>query len=192
MRWWLALSIWREALQMENRARAKRWEKRLNIDLATLSCDTDGTLWCSNRATKSSKVKSNKVKSNHNISSKEETEEISSDVVIIKEDKRDFDINIIVETLKNINWWILDDKRLAQRRFWKLIKDKIHKIHWYEKFDGSIWEFILYLYENSDQYKKHHFVTMEKFYYNLAWIISGLKKKIEENKEPDFNSIKTY
>ena len=64
MRGWLVVSIWREAIQMENKARAKKWEERLNEDLATLSCDTDDTLWSSKDATKSSQVKENQIKSN--------------------------------------------------------------------------------------------------------------------------------
>ena len=40
LRWWLVISIWREAIQMENKARAKKWEKRLNEDIATLTIVT--------------------------------------------------------------------------------------------------------------------------------------------------------
>lgn len=40
LRGWLVISIYREAIQMENKARAKKWEKRLEIDVATLMGDT--------------------------------------------------------------------------------------------------------------------------------------------------------
>ena len=40
LRWWLVKSMNREIAQMENKARAKKWWKRLEINLATLSRDT--------------------------------------------------------------------------------------------------------------------------------------------------------
>ncbi len=41
MRWGVVISIYREALQMENKARAKKWKKRLELDIATLMGDTE-------------------------------------------------------------------------------------------------------------------------------------------------------
>lgn len=35
MRWWLVQSIWREIIQLENKARAKKWEEWLSYQLAT-------------------------------------------------------------------------------------------------------------------------------------------------------------
>lgn len=46
LRGWIVLSIYREAVQMENKARAKKWEKSLEIDIATLMSDTDEPLEC--------------------------------------------------------------------------------------------------------------------------------------------------
>lgn len=67
LRWWLVISIWREAIQMENKARAKKGQERLNEDLATLmqqNSDNGVTLWSSKRATNSNQIKSSQVKSN--------------------------------------------------------------------------------------------------------------------------------
>lgn len=45
MRGGLVISMYREAVQMENKARAKKWKNRLEIDIATLTGDTDGRHW---------------------------------------------------------------------------------------------------------------------------------------------------
>lgn len=63
LRWWLVISIWREAIQMENKARAKKWEKRLNEDIATLTQPLDAQNTRPIQI-KSSQVKSSQVKSN--------------------------------------------------------------------------------------------------------------------------------
>jgi len=106
LRWWLVISIWREAIQMENKARAKKWEKRLNEDIATLMQPLDA------QNTRPNQVKSNQVKSN---TISKEVEQ-SSEIEIVKEDKRDMDIDIIIETLKNLNLGIIDDTIQKQRQ----------------------------------------------------------------------------
>lgn len=77
MRGWLVLSIWREAVQMENKARAKKWEKRLEIDDATLMGDTVETVKVENvrpSNIKSSQVTSSKIKESNIVVSSEITE----------------------------------------------------------------------------------------------------------------------
>ena len=98
---------------------------------------------------------------------------------IIKVDKRDLEIDIIIETMKSFNLWIVDDTIQKQRRYWKLIKDKMLKIKW---FDWRYQDFITMLYENSDEYRKNHFRSLEKFYREMANIITWIK--IQSEKKP--------
>lgn len=77
MRWWIVLSIWTEAVQLENKACAKKW-KPLEIDIAPM-VQPMVQQNSKNVATKSSQVKPNQTKpiqdkSNQN-SSKEEWEQ---------------------------------------------------------------------------------------------------------------------
>lgn len=123
MRWWLVLSIWREAIQMENKARAKKWEERLEIDIATLMADTDDTLWSWNSATKSSKVKSNQVKENQINTSKDlskDKEQSSTELVI---DNRNIDINQMQEIIKQkvLSLWLI-------YKAWKQERNRIKNI----------------------------------------------------------------
>lgn len=117
---------------------------------------------------------------NNNISKDilEQSSEISI-IEEIKEDKRDLSIDLIIETLKNCNMWIIDDTIIKQRRYWKLIKDKMNKIKW---FNWDYAWFINYAYNNSDEYRKNHFRSAEKFYRELANIIAWLK--IQAEKKP--------
>jgi len=71
LRGWLVLSIWREAIQMENKARAKKWEKRLNEDFATLTADIEAENMRPNNI-KSNQVKSSQIKSNQDLSKDKE------------------------------------------------------------------------------------------------------------------------
>jgi len=68
LRWWLVYSIFREAVQMENKARAKKWKEWLNIDLATLTSDTDEQHWSEEMCDQetSNQVNSNQNKSKQN------------------------------------------------------------------------------------------------------------------------------
>jgi hypothetical protein len=90
------------------------------------------------------------------------------------------DIDLIIETIKNINWWITDDSVKKQRQYWKLIKDKMNKI---VGFNWDFAWFINYAYENSDGYRKNHFRSLEKFYFNITNIIAGLKQKVNMEKK---------
>ena len=174
MRWWLVLSMWREAVNMENKARAKKWEKGLEIDTATLMCDNVERQW---ESLKKSKVKKNKIKENKEIILSKESEQSS------KTDNRILEIDLIIEALKEINWWIIDDKVKQQRIYWKHIKNKMDKIVWFNW--DYVW-FIKYAYENSDEYRKQYFRSAEKFYYNIAWIISWIKTQLNTNKVIDY------
>lgn len=120
LRWGLVLSIWREAIQMENKARAKKWEERLEIDVATLTADTDDTLWSSKRATKSSQVKSSQNKSNQEKILSNDNTETSSELVI---DNRKTDINEMQEIIKQkvLSLWLI-------YKAWKQERNRIQNI----------------------------------------------------------------
>ena len=178
LRWWLVLSIWREAIQMENKARAKKWEKRLDEATATLMADTDDTLWSWNSATKSNQNKTKQIKSKQDKTNLSKDKEQSSELV--KVDNRDLDIDVIIETMKSFNLWIVDDTIKKQRQYWKLIKDKINKIKWFEKYEWNYNNFITMLYQNSDEYRKNHFRSLEKFYREMANIITWIKIQAEK------------
>jgi len=68
MRWWLIISMWREIIQIENKARAKKWLKWLKEEVATLSSDIGAQnvrpIQVKSIQVKSIQVKSNQVKSN--------------------------------------------------------------------------------------------------------------------------------
>jgi hypothetical protein len=82
---------------------------------------------------------------------------------------------LIIESIKNCNEWIIDDQPKNQRRYWKMIKNKINKIKWFERFNNEYNIFISFLYDNSDQYRKNYFRSLEKFYRNLSNIIAWIK-----------------
>ena len=178
MRWWIVLSIWTEAIQLENKANAKKW-KSLKIDIAPMVQPMEQSknilVAPKSNQIKSSQVKPNQIKSN--TISKEIQQSWEEILDPPKEDKRDIDIDIIVETIKELNLWIVDDTLLKQRQYWKLIKSKMNKIKW---FKWNYKEFIIMLYQNSDEYRKNHFRSLEKFYREMANIITWIKIQAEK------------
>lgn len=122
-------------------------------------------------------INNNNINNNTNLSKDKLETEVSCEKII--EDKRDFEIELIVETLKNINWWIIDDTVVNQRIYWKLIKDKIAKIHWFN------WDYVFFiknLYNHSDNYNKQLFTSLKKFYFSIAKIIAWIRKQFQESK----------
>lgn len=86
LRWWLVISIWREAIQMENKARAKKWEKRLNEDIATLTQPLDAQNTRPNQV-KSNQIKSSQVKSNQDFLNEQSSKnEINDFQELLKEE----------------------------------------------------------------------------------------------------------
>lgn len=79
LRWSIVLSIYREAVQMENKARAKKWKKWLEIDTATLTSDTESSQ-------KENKVRPSNITSSQVTSSniKESNIVVSSEIVAPK------------------------------------------------------------------------------------------------------------
>lgn len=111
MRWWLVQSIWREIIQLENKARAKKWEEWLSYQLAT-----QGATWSIKTCdqAKPNQIKSNQAKSNQN-SSKEEWEQA---LALKKEEFWDCWINELLEIIK---WqveflWLIYKKGTQERQ----------------------------------------------------------------------------
>jgi len=145
--WWLAkASKWKQVL-----ASASKW-KQLLADNVNVNVNDN-------------------VNNVNNIS-----KDIEQSSKIIKKDNRVLEIDLIIETLKELNWWIIDDKVQAQRRYWKHIKTKLDKMSWFNW--DYVW-FIKYIYKNSDEYRKQYFRSAEKFYYNIAWIIAWIKTNMK-------------
>lgn len=86
MRGWLVISMFREAVQMENKARAKKWDDWLKIDFATLSHH----MWVDNG---SDQVTPNQIKSNQIKVSKETETKVSIP-------KKNIEIDNLIEILK--------------------------------------------------------------------------------------------
>lgn len=123
--------------------------------------------------------KNKKIIINNNINNSKELVQ-STECEKINEDKRDFEIELIIETIKNINMWLIDDPVNKQRQYASLLKTKILKLHWFN------WDYVWLLnmlYEKSDEFKKHHFRSIEKIYWNLAWIVSWIRKEMDKIKE---------
>jgi hypothetical protein len=113
---------------------------------------------------------------------------INTDIEVVKkeeeeeeiiEDKRDFEINLIIETLKDLNNWIIDGTQKQQRQYWKHLKTQISKLEW---FNGDYVWFIKTLYELSPPFNIKYFSGVSKFYYHLAEIISWVKQEVKAKK----------
>jgi len=135
--------------------------------------ETQSVITKPKKAYNDSKSKSKNDNKNNIINISKDIEQSSK---IIKKDNRVLEIDLIIETLKELNWWIIDDKVQAQRRYWKHIKTKLDKMSWFNW--DYVW-FIKYIYQNSDEYRKQYFRSAEKFYYNIAWIVAWIKTQIK-------------
>lgn len=98
---------------------------------------------------------------------------------IIKIDKRIIEIDIILEMIKEKHW-IIDWTVKEQRQYWKLLKDKIEKLNW---FNWDYWGFIETLIDNSDKYTRWLTTSPKSIYYNLAKIITNIRMKKSEEKQ---------
>lgn len=114
-------------------------------------------------------------------SSKEESHDV---VVSEKKEYWDKNINIIIETIKKNNNWIIDWTVQANRRFWKLLKDKIDKIIWFNwDYEWFIWNLI----QNTDKYQISNTTSCEWIFYNLSTLI----KKIQMSNNPEPRGVRT-
>ena len=179
MRWGIALSIFTEAIQLENKASAKKW-KSLKIDIAPMVQPMEQSNF-ENDAPKSKQNKSSQSKTKQNNTNQELSKDNEQSSELVKIDKRVLEIDLIIDTLKECNMWIIDWTIKKQRQYGKLIKDKMLQIKW---FNWDYAWFIKYAYDNSDEFRKNHFRSAEQFYYNITNIIAWLKIKTETKKSP--------
>lgn len=122
---------------MENKARAKKWEKPLTIELATPTRDTVGTLQVKNGATKSSNITSS------NITSSKEINE-DDKIVINNNPENPYDIYSYSKTLPDTDRkYVTDDFIYYSSKFWhkwwntEMVDDirtwlkQLQSIHWH-------------------------------------------------------------
>lgn len=129
----------------------------------------------------------NKKEEIENLETKEEHLEIQKEEKeknLTKKEKEEYgnhEINEIIETLKEVNNWLIDGTNSELRNFSKLLRDKILKINWFN-WDFS-W-FIRKLYELSDEYRIPYFASPKKLYYNLWTVVSAITSKLKETPKP--------
>lgn len=126
------------------------------------------TLSHSNTNTNSNSNTNLNTNSNLTISSKEDTEKS----VVIKKEYWDPIINLIIDTIKKYNNWIIDGTIASNRKYWKMLRDKMDKIKW---FDWDYCYFLTRLITQTDQYNIWKTTSCESIYYNLASLVAKIK-----------------
>jgi len=114
LRWWLVQSIWREIIQLENKARAKKWEEWLSYQLATQGA-TSSIKTCDQ--TKPNQTNSSQIKS---IQISKETEQAPRYAIVeIEQD----------EESKKIQKHLLEKTvEIAKETYWK---EELNLMQWY-------------------------------------------------------------
>lgn len=135
--------------------------------------------------THSKPIKPNQTKPNQNkqkeiiISSKEDTQ-----ALVIPEEKKEYwdpTINLIIRVIKSHNNWLIDWTIQSNRRYGKMLRDKIDKIVW---FNWDYEWFLSNLIEKTDQYNISKTTSCESIYYNLATLVKKIQAtNIEAQKE---------
>jgi len=175
MRGGLLESIWREVIQMENKARAKKWEKRLSYELATLRVDTESSLNGSDNATKSKQIKTSQSKSIQKDSN--ESKELALN-------KKNPDIDILITELKNKadELWIAYDKT-KDRMFAKHITQAKEFWEFCEKIELSPVDFAINIMIASDRiwFWKWTCSWPMKIYQNYSEVYNLIKTKKESS-----------
>ena len=134
--------------------------------------------WTSVQQGKEKKGKEKKEKEKEN---KEQKEEISDEIVSYGNPS----INLILDLIKENNNWIVDWKKDEQRKYWKLLLDKLEEIksvkEWkFTPFD--ILELILKVISENN-YHSQKIAWPKKIYYELAWLMQICKQElIKKNK----------
>lgn len=149
MRWGLVISIYREAIQMENKARSKKWKKRLEIDIATLTRDTmgdDGNPKGCDQVTSSNitehQVKESKIKEKNiivatKVATPKNLEFYIKDIIDIKYYVQEYNSkqNIIINQLKLFYFHWSEKKPNWKKELWQMQKtfDVCRRFHkWLE------------------------------------------------------------
>lgn len=94
-------------------------------------------------------------------------------------------INSLLEKIKLHNGGLVDWTIKEQRRFWKMLVDKIDELEsvksWKYTVDGIL-EMILQII-GKNEFHSHKIVGPKKFYYNLAWLMQVCKQEIQKGKK---------
>lgn len=176
MRWWLVISIYREATQMDNRTKIKKWGKGLIWDLApkvppkVLKNSTLGAEKQHPNKIKENKIKENKINKNK---INENNKEIISSTAIA------------ALTLKALIIWKIDKEKIK-------IEYKINE----EEIRQELRSFYDYWKEKSINWKKERWQMEKTFDVNLRfvrWLNNAVKFKksetIEEEKRRKLTEI---
>jgi len=86
----------------------------------------------------------------------------------------DFFINEILRAVEDNNWGITDWTQSENRRFWKMLRDKIKKL---EIFSWDYYKFVDFIIKNTDEFQIANTTSVKKLYYNLATILAKIKAK---------------
>jgi len=90
-------------------------------------------------------------------------------------------INEILEAIKNNHDGIIDWTNIENRRYGKLLRDKIKKL---ENFDWNYTKFIDYIIKNTDEFQISNTASPKKLYYNLTSLLAKIKAR--SNKKWEF------
>ena len=88
----------------------------------------------------------------------------------------DKDINSILLIIKEKHW-LVDWPVTEQRKYWKLLKDKILWIKW---FNWDFYNFIKIIIERTDKYRIWKTTSPKNLYYNLAELITNIKNNTKK------------
>ncbi len=103
-------------------------------------------------------------------------------LVVEKKEYWDPIINSIIQIIKDKNNWIIDWTIASNRKYWKMLRDKIEKIKWFRwDYPGFIWTLI----DRTDQYNIWKTTSCESIYYNLASLVAKIKTTHIETKEKE-------
>lgn len=98
-----------------------------------------------------------------------------------KEDKRDPDIQLIIDTIKELNGGITDDARDKIRISARNLKIKLDKMKW---FNGDYAWLLVALHRWCDKFYKEKFGSVDWVYWNITKIIWNVKNNIDKQENP--------
>ena len=128
-----------------------------------------------------------KITDNDNVNVNDNVNDINNNNTIVLEQAPVYwnnDINDILERIKIYNNWIIDWTVKEQRRYWKLLLNKVNKIESVENWKYSatnLLDIILNIVSKSE-YHSHKIVWPKKIYYELAWLMQICKQDIQKEK----------
>lgn len=170
MRWWLVRSIWREIAQLENKARAKKWEESLKIEVATLTQNISDT--------RAENVRPNQVKSSQVKSS--QTKSIQTKTNQNKSNQNISIFNEFISNTENQDYIVFDVIKYFFELWWKPAKNETPK----KLEDWVYWIFNDYGVTNPDKMKiwiKWWYTYWSEVWWNIKNVKSNFLKTIKNN-----------